>query len=162
MGVAVLALNVVVLAVTRPPTVLTLAPGGGVLEKVGVPKAEDQIRAAVRQYLGKRYQWEPSTVKERLQEAQTFVLPANLKAYQSAVTNVARFSTEKIVSQRVYPDKIEVNLENKVVVITGDRITTIRSLKAAGLLNLELSFASGPRTQTNPWGLYITMEKELQ
>ena len=33
-------------------------------------------------------------------------------------------------------------------------------IRAAGSLNLKLHFASGPHTQENPWGVYITREVE--
>ncbi|HAR43302.1 MAG TPA: hypothetical protein DCS07_11850 [Bdellovibrionales bacterium] len=162
MAIAGLTLVVLIIGVTRPPVVLTLLPSGEVLERTALPKAEDQVRVAIRHYLGKRYQWEPATVKQKLQEAQAFILPANTKAYQAAVANVSRFATEKQVSQRVYPEKTEVSLEKKTVAVTGDRITTIQGLRAAGSLNLELSFEFGARSQTNPWGIYITKERELQ
>jgi len=160
LGVAVLTLILVFVLASKAPVVLTLAPTGENLEKVELPKPEDQIKAAVNRYLEKRYKWEPESVKQKLFDAQAFVLPSSMKAYLGAAANVARFSIEKLVSQRVYPDKIEVSLEKKTVFITGDRVTSIQGLNAAGNLRLELSFESGPRTRNNPWGLYITKERE--
>lgn len=164
-SVSALALSglIVVLAFvlgTRQPVVLTLSPSGEALERKEMPKPEDEIRAAVRAYLERRYKWEPTNVAKRLQEAEAFVLPNAMRAYQSAVANVARFSTEKLVAQRVYPEKMIVNLEKRTVSIVGDRVTSIQGLKAAGDLRLELSFESGPRTRLNPWGVYIAKEKE--
>jgi len=155
-----MALIILCVWASKAPQVLTLAPTGEALGQVELPTAENQIRSAVRSYLEKRYKWDPATVKKKLNEAQAFVLPASLRAYQGAVANVAKFSIEKLVSQRVYPEKIEVNLEKKTVVISGDRVTSIQGLKAAGNLQLELTFDSGPRTKENPWGLYITKERE--
>ncbi|MGE3974767.1 MAG: hypothetical protein AB7F59_09610 [Bdellovibrionales bacterium] len=145
---------------TRPAVLLTLDTSASVLEQREAPKAEDQIRAAVKAYIDLRYKWEPKNVQEKLKNAQAFVLSSSLSAFQAAVTNVAKFSTEKLVSQRVYPEVMEVNLKNKTVFVKGDRVTDIQGLKAAGNLRLELSFESGPRTKDNPWGLYITKEKE--
>lgn len=99
-------------------------------------------------------------MKQRLLESEAFVLPGNRRAFQSAAANVIRFSTEKLVSQRVYAEKIDVSLEKKTALISGDRVTLIQGLKAAGNLRLELSFESGPRTRENPWGIYITKERE--
>ena len=144
----------------REPIVLTLTPFAAVLERADRPKPEDEIQSAIRAYVDKRYKWEPATVVKRLQEAQVFVHVNSMKAYQGAIANVARFSTEKQVSQRVYPEKMTVNLEARTVSISGDRITAIQGLKAAGDLKLELSFESGPRTRANPWGIYITKEME--
>jgi len=162
LGVAALTLVVLVVGTSRPPVVLTLLPNGEVAGRASLPKAEDQIREAVRHYLENRYRWEPSSVKKKLDAAENLILPANKKAYQAAIANIVRFSTEKVISQRVYPEKIEVSLDKRTVAVTGDRITSVQGLRAAGNLNLELSFESGARTEKNPWGIYFTKEKELQ
>ena len=71
-----------------------------------------------------------------------------------------KFSLEKQVSQRIYVSSIKVNLENSSAIITGDRITAIQGMKAAGDLKLQLNFENGARTIDNPWGIYITKERE--
>ncbi len=144
----------------KPTAVITLAPDASVYQNIDAPKPENEIRQAVKEYLERRYQWEPKTVVKQLQAAQIFILPSTRKTFESSMANVARFSTEKLVSQRVYPEKILVNLEKRVVSILGDRITSIQGLKAAGDLKLELQFDFGPRTLTNPWGVYISKERE--
>ncbi len=158
----VLLLTIVAVLVlsSKAPVVLTLTPEGNRLEAATPPKAEDEIKAAIERYLDRRYKWEPENVKQRLFESEAFVLPGSRRAFQGAIANVIRFSTEKSVSQRVYPDKIIVSLEKKAALISGDRVTVIQGLKAAGNLRLELSFESGPRTRENPWGIYITKERE--
>lgn len=153
-------LGVTLVMAMKEPTVITLGADGKSLERVNQPKAEDQIREGVRRYLEKRYQWEPENVIKKLKESEQFITPQALKAFQVAVANVAKFSTEKIVSQKVYPEKIEIDLKKQTALITGDRVTSIQGLKAAGNLKLELTFESGPRTQENPWGIYISKERE--
>lgn len=161
MGLCIVSLFAVVLLGTRDPVVLTLAPSAAVMNQVEKPKAEDEIKMAIRAYIEKRYKWEPANVVQRLREAEVFVASSSMNAYRSAAVNVARFSTEKLVSQRVYAtDGMKVDLSKKTVSISGDRITSIQGMKAAGDLRLELSFDSGPRTDSNPWGVYITKEKE--
>ena len=160
-ALVIMTLVVMFVMATREPVVITLEPNGQLISRAAsLPKAEDQIREGVKSYLEKRYQWEPKNVIKNLKESENFITPQSLKAFQSAISNVVKFSTEKIVSQRVYPEKIEVNLLKKTAYITGDRVTTIQGLKAAGNLKLELSFESGPRTQANPWGIYISKERE--
>lgn len=144
----------------KAPVVLTLTPTANLLETTTLPKPEDEIQAAIRVYIESRYRWEPSNVVKRLKDAEAFVLPSSMKAYQAAVANIARFSTEKLVSQRVYPEKLSVNLEKRTVFVNGDRITSIQGIKAAGDLRLELSFESGSRSKVNPWGIYINKERE--
>lgn len=157
---AILCGGLVYVTATRPPVVLALAPSGEALKKSALPKAEDEIRAAIQRYVELRYHWEPESVKQKLQEAEVFVPAQSIKAYQAAVVNVSKFSIEKAVSQRVYPETIEVSLEKKIALVSGDRVTSIQGLKAAGNLRLELSFEYGVRTQGNPWGVYISKERE--
>ncbi len=162
LGVAAMTLVVLAFLVNRPAVVLTLAQDANPFSKTEMPKAEDQVRAAIHRYLEKRYNWGPENVGARLKEAQVFILPQSLKAFQSALAEVAKFSTEKLVSQRTYINKVQVDLGQKAAVITGDRVTAIQGLKAAGDLKLVLYFDAGPRTSENPWGLYITKEREEQ
>lgn len=153
-------LGAILVMAMKEPMVITLGPDGKAIERTVLPKAEDQIREGIKRYLEKRYQWEPENVIMKLKESEYFITPQALKAFQGAVANVAKFSVEKIVSQRVYPEKIEIDLKKQTALITGDRVTSIQGLKAAGNLKLELTFESGPRTQVNPWGLYISKERE--
>lgn len=153
-------LGVLMVMATKEPLVITLGPDGKSIERTLLPKVEDQIREGVKRYLEKRYQWEPENVIKKLKESEDFITPQAKKAFQGAVSNVAKFSVEKIVSQKIYPEKIEVDLLKSTAFITGDRVTSIQGLKAAGNLKLELTFESGPRTSTNPWGLYISKERE--
>lgn len=159
-GMEALTFILLFILASKAPIILTLSPTGEVLEKVNLPKPETEIKSAVSRYLEKRYKWEPENVKQKLAEAQAFVLPESSKAFQGAIANVIKFSVEKLVSQKVYAEKMEVNLEKKTVFITGDRVTAIQGIKAAGNLRLELNFESGPRTKDNPWGVYITKERE--
>ena len=153
-------LGVSLVMAMKEPMVITLGPDGKSLERTNQPKAEDQVREGIKGYLEKRYQWEPENVTKKLKESEQFITPQALKAFQVAVANVAKFSTEKLVSQKVYPEKIEIDLKKQTALITGDRVTSIQGLKAAGNLKLELTFESGPRTSNNPWGLYISKERE--
>jgi len=145
---------------SEDPLVITLSPNGNTLDRVEKPKAQDEIITAIKYYLEFRYNWNPKEVTTNLRWSERFIEKNSLKAFQDAVANVAKFSTEKQVSQKVYPNKFDVNLENNTIVILGDRITEIQGLKAAGNLKLELTFESGKRTYDNPWGIYITKERE--
>lgn len=155
-----MALGAILVLTTKEPLVITLGPDGKAIERTVLPKAEDQIREGIKHYIEKRYQWEPENVIKQLKESEEFITPQALKAFQGAVANISKFSTEKIVSQKVYTEKIEIDLKKRTALITGDRVTSIQGLKAAGNLKLELSFDIGPRTEKNPWGLYISKERE--
>lgn len=159
-GVSALSLILNIVIMSRPPLVLTLSADAKSLEQRDMPKPEDEIKNAIKKYIELRYKWDPNNVKERLKMAEVFVAPQSLKAFQNAIANVANFSIDRQVNQRVYADKIEVNIEKKLVAILGDRVTAIQGLKAAGDLKLELSYDSGPRTKHNPWGVYVVKELE--
>lgn len=160
LGLAGLMLIAVIVMATKEPTIITLNVDGSNLEKTVLPKAEDQIREGIKRYLEKRYQWEPENVIKKLRESEEFITPKALRAFQGAVANVAKFSVDKVVSQMVYPSEIKVDLKGQTALITGDRVTSIQGLKAAGNLKLELTFEYGSRTKENPWGIYISKERE--
>jgi hypothetical protein len=153
-------LGALMVMATKDPLVITLGPDGKALERVTLPKPEDQVQEAVKRYIEKRYRWEPESVTKKLKESEAFIQPTSVKAFQAAMLNIVKFSKEKIVSQTVYPSKIDVDMNKKTALISGDRITTIQGLKAAGNLKLERTFENGPRTDENPWGLYIAKERE--
>ena len=43
--------------------------------------------------------------------------------------------------------------------VTGDRILLVEGLRATNPMTLEVSYDDGPRTETNPSGIYVTAEK---
>jgi hypothetical protein len=146
---------------TKAPIVLSITPDGSVYKEAPKPEPKTEIERAVREYLKYRYNWTPKTVVANVEQARTFILPSTLKVFDSSMQNVVRFSSERAVAQRVYPADVEVDLKKGVAMISGDRITSIQGLKAAGDLKLELGFESGPRSERNPWGIYISKEKEF-
>lgn len=161
LGLSVFAMATTLGLSSKPPLVLTLSVNGQEVKKqIELPKAEDQIEAAIRKYIELRYRWEPTNVQSNLTSATEFIHPTSRKAFQGSISNVIRFSTEKQVTQRAYPTQVKVNLQDKIVQVLGDRITAIQGMMAAGPLKLELSFESGDRTKENPWGVYISKEKE--
>ena len=155
-----LSMVVVLTVVNKAPTVLTLLADGSSVEKTTLPKPEDQIDKAVRRYLDLRYRWEPKTVQAKIKQSESFILPTAVKAFETSTAPIIKFSTEKLVSQKMYADHVFVNLENKSASISGDRLTDIQGMRAAGPLKLTLFFENGPRTPENPWGVYISKEKE--
>ncbi len=161
-GLSLFLIGVVYMFASKPPEVLTLTPDAALYERIAEPARENAVRRVVEEYLELRYRWEPKTVANRMREAEAFILPATRKTFEAATANVIRFAQEKNVAQRVYPetDKMPVNFDKQTVFIQGDRVTSIQGLKAAGDLKLELSFDYGPRTAKNPWGIYITKERE--
>lgn len=160
LGICLLLLLALVSLIGQPPVVITLSEKGMPILEATQVNAEDHARAALNQYLSTRYTWTPETVKEHLNQTKAFILSKNLKAFQSASLGIQKFAAERSVSQKLYPGRIEVSMSKSVALVRGDRVTTIQGLKAAGDLKLELTFEAGTRTKENPWGIYITKEKE--
>ena len=156
----VLTLILLFISVTKDPVVLTFNSKSQLLEPNGRPNVEDDVRSAISNYLKLRYQWEPESVEVNLFAAKSFINSNNLDLFVGATKPIIKFSKERLVSQSAYANKIEINLTKQTAFIAGDRITSIQGLKAAANLRLELSFNYGNRTRTNPWGIYITKEKE--
>ncbi len=157
---SILTITVLTMVVSKPPLVLPMSQSGEILSKGQMPSPETEIKNAVKAYLDLRYKWEPKTVDTQLKNAESFIAPQSLKAYRTQIANVARFSRDKLVTQRIYPNDLAVDLDSHKVRITGDRITSIQGLKAAGDLSLELEYQGGDRNKDNPWGIFITKEKE--
>lgn len=65
-----------------------------------------------------------------------------------------RFSKEKSVSQRAYASNLAVDLKRGSVLVSGDRFTEIQGMRAAGALNLELSFEWPPNFRESVGCLY--------
>lgn len=144
---------------TRDPHVIALDSLGRPVELIK-PQVESMIKETVRSYLQVRYNWSPQNVKASLKNAEVFIHPSLLKSYQKSIGKVEKFGVEKNVSQTLYTDSITIDLDRKVAIVEGNRITAIQGLRAAGAFKLELSFESGTHTASNPWGIYITQEKE--
>lgn len=155
-------LMVLVYQATKAPVVLPMTQDASVYMSAPMPDPKVEIERAVREYLKHRYNWTSKTVTTQVEKAGDFILPSTKRDFNSSMQNVIRFSVDKIVAQRVYPIEIRVDMKKGAVVIEGDRITSIQGLKAACDLRLELGFESGPRTERNPWGVYISKEKEYQ
>jgi len=159
LSLALITLVGLILSINKGPEVITLTTSGGIISE-GKPNLDAFVQQALRKYLEKRYKWNPDDVVQKLRESESFILPNTQKAFEEAVSKVARFSKEKLASQKIFIDEIQIDLKLKTALITGTRITSIQNLPAAGDMKLELSFESGPHTQENPWGIYVTKEKE--
>lgn len=160
LGIALLSLILAFVLGGKPPTVLAFDSGGKALEKTGMPSPEDQVRNAINAYVSHRYNWTPAVIKDKLKVATHFILPKSIKAFEGAMADVFRFSIEKDVSQRAYPEQIKISYKDGTALILGDRVTSIQGLKTAGDLKILLQFESGLRTHENPWGVYVVKEKE--
>lgn len=153
-------LILVAILTSRGPLVIALTPQAGQLQKTAMPNPESEIREAIRAYVERRYNWDKESVDRNLDSAKAFVSPQFVQNFLQGVSNVRKFSKEKGVAQRAFVTSFAVDLKRNVVSIGGDRISEIQGIRAAGALNIDLSYQSGPRSEANPWGIYIVKETE--
>lgn len=156
---SIITTTAVVYLSSRDPIVITLDSDGKKVPKVR-PSFENMVKECVKSYLEVRYNWSPQTIKSNLNKAESFIYHNALKSYQGSIAKVLKFSVERNVSQILYTDNITIDLNRKVAIVTGNRITAIQGLRAVGAFKLELTFESGTHSINNPWGVYVTQEKE--
>lgn len=150
---------VTVYLLKRGPNIIALDSMGGIA-KLEAKITDLQIQEAAKAYVSYRYAWDKDSINLQLKKAEFFVLPVLLPAFRKSMIDIQKFVLEKRVTQRVYPKNISVDLKNKEIQLTLDRITEFDQLKAATEMKLTLSFVVDDRTPINPWGIYITREAE--
>lgn len=148
-----------IVLVSKGPHVIALAPSGETLSLDSQPNPERDVEMALRKYISLRYTWDSKNIRERLGLARVFVNSNALKSFDSDLAEVQKFAIDRNASQHGYVAEISIDLTKQVAHIQGDRVTTIQGLTAAGALVLSLQFESGPRTKANPWGIYVSKER---
>jgi len=160
---ALLFLSFIVVAflLKQGPTVIALDASGEVAN-VETKVTDVQIKAAVKQYVQRRYSWSYKNIEDRLRKAELFVHPSLALSFRKSMVETIKYVQEKKITQRMYPrdDETEIDLKNKAVTLVMDRITEFDSLKAATETKLKVWFDTGDRNFVNPWGVYVTKEQE--
>lgn len=157
---SVLCVSLAILLLSKGPQIIALSPSATPLSVNEGPDPQMEVEAALRKYIATRYSWTPQDIKDRLSQAREFVHQSALSSFDRELSDVQKFAKDRNVSQRAYASEIKVDLSKRVARLKGDRVTVIQGLTAAGPLNLTLSFESGPRTKSNPWGIYIARERK--
>jgi hypothetical protein len=159
LGLTSLMALVLVYSIKKGPQVIALDNSGEVA-RVETSLTDLQVKSAVREYLSHRYGWDPLTAPTQLKKTEVFIYPSLVGSFQKSMAEVLKFVREKKVTQRVYPQKIDVDFKSKAITVLADRITEFENLKAVTLLKLKLNFEVDERTAMNPWGIYVTKEME--
>jgi hypothetical protein len=148
-----------VLMASRGPEVIALETSGKPA-KIGNTITENHVQAAIEEYLSYRYNWNNSSIDKQLKLSEGFIYPSLLDSFRKSMVEVKRFVQNKNLTQRVYVQKIEVDLKKKIVSMVADRINEFDSLKAATVLKVKFQIDLGSPTAINPWGVYVTKETE--
>jgi hypothetical protein len=159
LGLTSLMALVLVYSIKKGPEVIALDNTGEVA-RIETDLTDLQVKSAVKEYLSHRYTWDPATVPTQLKKTEAFIYPSLISSFRKSMLELEKFAKDKKVTQRVYPQKIDVDFRNKVITVFADRITEFENLKAVTTLKLKLSFQIDDRTPLNPWGVYVTKEVE--
>jgi TraE protein/VirB8 protein len=158
-GVITLLLVVVIFLLKKSPDVIALDPRGTVAS-VSHELHTSHVEAVAKKYIEYRYSWNPQNIESQLNLAQDFIYSSLKGSFKKSLSETIKFVKDRQVVQKVYPSEIKVDLKNKVVTITADRITEFDSLKAATVLKTTLNFDLDSATDKNPWGIFFTKETE--
>jgi hypothetical protein len=127
------------------------------------PPTEDllnnELKRVVRKYVESHYTWDNSTVEKAHAEASRYVSTQFVKAFKAANIEQIKLAKEKKLSQKVYVSELSVNSKDLTAHLILDRILMVEGLRAASQLTFDISFEYGPRTSSNPEGIYIVSEK---
>jgi hypothetical protein len=160
--VAFLSLSMALLLAKRKPIITTVDTHACVLPATEPASLEDEVDHAVRAYVKYRYEWKNETLSLQFLSAKYFVASQSIKAFEKTASDLATFLKGKSVSQRIYATGINVDTKAGKAQVTADRFTEIQGLKAATVLRTNLIYQTGPRTEQNPWGIYVIKEEEIQ
>lgn len=158
-GLSVLLIILLAFSFRKGVEVIALDPTGTVAS-VSQELHSQHVESAVKEYLQHRYTWTPETIQSELKKAEAFIQPSLTSSFQKSMVEVQKFVKDKKVTQRIYPQKIEVSLKEKTVVVIADRITDFDSLKGATTLRTKINFDLDSPTNANPWGIFFTKETE--
>jgi hypothetical protein len=122
-----------------------------------------ELERVVREYVVMHYTWNSSTIEAAHEKASRYIAPAFRSSFMKTNAEQVRFVKEKKVSQRVYLSEPPVIDAKKLSArVRLDRVYQIEGLSGSAPFTLDLAFDYGPRTETNPEGVYITDEKLVQ
>lgn len=161
LALLLISLIIVAFLLRQGPMVVALDSSGEVTD-IETKVTDAQIKAAVKQYVQRRYSWNYKNISDRLRNAELFVDPILVPSFRKSMIETIKYVQEKNVSQRMYPrdEETEIDLKAKTVTLVMDRFTEFDSLKAATETKLKVWFATGDRNFVNPWGVYVTKEQE--
>lgn len=154
-----------VILALRKPVLIAVGPAETRVFNVTPPGDEllaSELKRLVQSYVETHYNWEFTTIEKAHAEAARFVSEKFVKAFITANREQVRMAKEKKISERVYlTSDVQVDLKALSARVPMDRIFTVDGLRATSPLTLDITFEYGPRTQSNPEGVYITGEKVI-
>lgn len=146
----------------RKPTLVAVGKSESRVLTITPPSDEllqEELRRIVRKYVETHYSWDSTTIDKAHEQASKYVSEKLIKAFNSANADQIKIAKEKKVSQKVYVYDVAVDAKALSARVSSDRILIVEGLRATNPFILDITFDSGPRTDINPEGIYITGEK---
>ena len=161
---ALFAVQSVVLGIVamRKPVLVAVGQGETRVFTMTPPSEQllsDELKRLVRRYAQVHYTWDNTSVENAHIEASRYVSAQFIKAFNAANAEQVKIAKEKKLAQKVYVADVTVDSKVLSARVTMDRILMIEDLRAVSQLVLDITFEYGPRTTTNPEGVYVTGEK---
>ena len=120
-----------------------------------------ELKRTVKSYVETHYNWDPSTVENAHAEAARYVSEKFVKSFVSANAEQVKIAKEKKLKEIVYISDIRIDPQMLTARVYIDRILIIGALRATTPWMLDITFEYGPRTPTNPEGIYVSGEKQI-
>jgi hypothetical protein len=154
-------ITIVILGLRKPSLIAVTPTQTGILKVEPPPQEllESEVNRVTREYIAKHYNWDWQRIEQTQKEAIKYVAPEFERAFSKANAEQVKVAKEKKLSQKYYVSDLTTDLQGKVVRVTGDRILLVEGLRATNPMILEVFYDNGPRTGTNPSGIYVTADK---
>jgi hypothetical protein len=151
----------VVLSLRRPVVVAVGESQTQILAPTPPSEAllETELKRQISRYIEVHYTWDFASIEKSYEVAAHFVSGPYQKAFQQSNTEQIKIVKDKRLSQRVYIANMNVDPKQLTAQVELDRILMVDGIRAITPLDISLSLESGPRTDSNPEGIYITGEK---
>ncbi len=123
-------------------------------EKKDVPIEREEIVEIIKRFIEKRYQWKKLNLDELLHQIQPITTSGLLEKMKDDLVLFIKNDLSKKNFQQAVAN-IEVQVSEKSVTASFDRIIRVDGLPLVAPLQLSLELIRGSRTRFNPIGLYI-------
>jgi hypothetical protein len=123
-------------------------------EKKDVPIEREEIVEIIKRFIEKRYQWKKLNLDDILHHIQPITTSGLLEKMKDDLVLFIKNDLSKKNFQQAVAN-IEVQVSEKSVTATFDRIIRVDGLPLVAPLQLSLELIRGSRTRFNPIGLYI-------
>ena len=123
-------------------------------EKKDVPIEREEIVEIIKRFIERRYQWKKLNLDDILHHIQPITTSGLLEKMKDDLVLFIKNDLSKKNFQQAVAN-IEVQVSEKSVTATFDRIIRVDGLPLVAPLQLSLELIRGSRTRFNPIGLYI-------